>query len=708
MEEKKTPDKGKLLLKSYAMSLLSLMLCVTMLVGTTYAWFTSDVTTGSNEIQVGTLKVDMVNKKTGESLKGAEGLFGGPQVKWEPGATWFETIQVKNYGDLAFDYSLYFNTVIENPDQIDTVGKYIDVYVAPAAVSEFDLNDILNGWIRVGTLADVVKHNMQLANGSWTKPAPEGGEVINEITIALHMPATFTGYDSNGNSLMGLRLKGFGLRLNATQKLHETDGFGSGYDHMASTALLAATYEELESAFLSGMDVRLTADITAPANKTLTVPTGANMVLDLNGFTLTGSSLVDAENAAVNRELILVKGNLTVKGIKDAAATAATEPVDPYKGGIVYSHTGTDMAWNCMSNAFTVTAGGTLTLNDVKVEHQGGTKMNYAVHTGNAANVALYTNNSHLKAQYIAVRVFNNAAGISNVIARDSILEGKYSLWVQFYFKEDYSNAGNDFDQQIIKDRLNISLYEGNNTLIGSQLRGYERYEFRVHDKASFDQAFAQEASVIVLEADIDLGDSQYTLPGDLTLDLNGHKLTGAYTGADHYAMFTVPNGASMTVEGEGKVTASTEVTADNRSLAIFQNAGNLTINGGTYSIGNVKNDHTWIIATIVDNRTKSATDNAVLTINGGDFSVTVDATNLFRNYPQQGGKATLIINDGKFHANGDKTTYIWNQESGSYPGELYFNGGTYDAGVVYEDYNGQSDVHIATGVVINAYSGNN
>ena len=35
MEEKKTPDKGKLLLKSYAMSLLSLMLCVTMLVGTT-------------------------------------------------------------------------------------------------------------------------------------------------------------------------------------------------------------------------------------------------------------------------------------------------------------------------------------------------------------------------------------------------------------------------------------------------------------------------------------------------------------------------------------------------------------------------------------------------------------------------------------------------------------------------------------------------
>ena len=206
------------------------------------------------------------------------------------------------------------------------------------------------------------------------------------------------------------------------------------------------------------------------------------------------------------------------------------------------------------------------------------------------------------------------------------------------------------------------------------------------------------------------MGDTQITIPAGVssTLDLNGYDLTGAYTGADHYAMFTVANGASLTVTGEGEVSAETEVTADNRSLAIFQNAGELTLNGGTYNLNNTRNGHTWIIATIVDNRTNSASCATKLTINGGDYTVSGDATNLFRNYPQQGGTATLEINDGVFHANtGKSTTYIWNQESGSNVGELYFNGGIYEDGVVYEDYNGQSDVHIAAGVTIQGYSGN-
>ena len=189
---------------------------------------------------------------------------------------------------------------------------------------------------------------------------------------------------------------------------------------------------------------------------------------------------------------------------------------------------------------------------------------------------------------------------------------------------------------------------------------------------------------------------------------LNGHKMTGAFAAIGHYAMFTIPNTSSLTVKGEGEVSATTEAAESNRSLALFLNQGKLTLNGGTYNLTDNSVGKTWIIATIVDNRTDSASCDTQLVINGGDYSVGGNAINLFRNYPQQGGKATLTINDGVFHANPDKaTTYIWNQESGTNPGLLNFMGGTFDANVVYEDYNGQSDITVAPGVVINPYEGN-
>ena len=215
----------------------------------------------------------------------------------------------------------------------------------------------------------------------------------------------------------------------------------------------------------------------------------------------------------------------------------------------------------------------------------------------------------------------------------------------------------------------------------------------------------------ILLNADIDLGSTQIVLEAgvDATLDLGGHTLTGKHASGDHYAMFNIKNGASLTVSGEGEVKATTACTENNRSLALFLNAGELNINGGSYNLTDSTTGKTWIIATLVDNRTSNASCNAKLTINGGEFSVGGNAVNLFRNYPQQGGTATIIMNNGTFKGLPEnETTFIWNQEAGSYLGELYFNGGSFDANVVYEDYNGQADIHIADGVTIHAYSGNN
>lgn len=213
----------------------------------------------------------------------------------------------------------------------------------------------------------------------------------------------------------------------------------------------------------------------------------------------------------------------------------------------------------------------------------------------------------------------------------------------------------------------------------------------------------------VVVSKDINLADTQIKVTKDTTIILAG-DIIGEYAGADHYAMFTVANNATLTVEGSGNVKATTETSENNRSLAIFQNSGDLIINGGTYEINDNTVDKTWIIATIVDNRTNSMDCTTSLTINGGDFTVSGKSINLFRNYPQQGGTATLTVNDGTFHENAGKTTYFWNQESGSYVGAMNFNGGVYDGDIVYEDYNGQDDIYVSAAAIaggLKPYSGN-
>ena len=91
--------------KALLMSVLSMVLCVAMLVGMTFAWFTDTASTGVNKIQAGTLKVDIVDKE-GRSLKGEILKFsdvnGNTNILWEPGATFNLTpFKIVNKGNLA-------------------------------------------------------------------------------------------------------------------------------------------------------------------------------------------------------------------------------------------------------------------------------------------------------------------------------------------------------------------------------------------------------------------------------------------------------------------------------------------------------------------------------------------------------------------------------------------------------------------------------
>ena len=57
--------KTKSTKRALLLSALSLLMCVSMLIGSTFAWFTDSVTSAGNKIQAGTLKVDLELLKDG-------------------------------------------------------------------------------------------------------------------------------------------------------------------------------------------------------------------------------------------------------------------------------------------------------------------------------------------------------------------------------------------------------------------------------------------------------------------------------------------------------------------------------------------------------------------------------------------------------------------------------------------------------------------
>ena len=72
-------------------SALALLLCVTMLVGATFAWFTDTASTGVNKIQAGNLDIKVEYRITADGnwqlLDNATDLFGAAGTLFEPGHT---------------------------------------------------------------------------------------------------------------------------------------------------------------------------------------------------------------------------------------------------------------------------------------------------------------------------------------------------------------------------------------------------------------------------------------------------------------------------------------------------------------------------------------------------------------------------------------------------------------------------------------------
>lgn len=208
--------------KALLSSILSLVLCMAMLVGTTFAWFTDSVTSTGNKIQSGTLKVDLevLDKDTNQwnSVKESkEAIFD--YSLWEPGYTQVKVLKVQNEGTLA----LKWQAQLVSSDKISELANVIDVYVKEDVSAYPTTRDLESaGWTKLdGTLADFINTIKTTTTGNLAAKTEE------TLGIAFKMQ------ESAGNEYQDKTLGEFDIRILATQDAVESDSFGTDYDNRA-------------------------------------------------------------------------------------------------------------------------------------------------------------------------------------------------------------------------------------------------------------------------------------------------------------------------------------------------------------------------------------------------------------------------------------------------------------------------------------------
>jgi hypothetical protein len=155
----------------------------------------------------------------------------------------------------------------------------------------------------------------------------------------------------------------------------------------------------------NGTGIRITKDIEL--DEPVAVAKDQTIVIDLNGKTI---SAVD--NTTKNYELIKNSGNLTIFG-----------------GGKMTVEATVNSGWSRYSAVIANTVGGNLTVNDVEIEHLGGTDMAYGIDNltnGKGTSAVTTIEGATVKSPYRAVRQFLNGTEATNElhVKAGSVLEG--------------------------------------------------------------------------------------------------------------------------------------------------------------------------------------------------------------------------------------------------------------------------------------------
>ena len=245
------------------MSALALLLCVSMFIGSTFAWFTESITSANNIIKSGNLDIkfeyavfnDDGTFKEWKDVKDASDIL--TNNLWEPGATEVAYLRIANAGSLALKYRLGVNIVLESAG-VNKDGETFKLsdYIHFGVVE--DVNAETDAYAEREDAIDAVVGAQKISAG-YTKssklypvdniPTDVAGAASEKyLALVVYMPTTVENEaNHDGNTIPLINL---GINVFATQLVAEDDSFGPDYDEDANEVNFVVTNEgELVAAF---------------------------------------------------------------------------------------------------------------------------------------------------------------------------------------------------------------------------------------------------------------------------------------------------------------------------------------------------------------------------------------------------------------------------------------------------------------------------
>ena len=343
-------------------SVMALVMCVVMLVGTTFAWFTDTASTGVNKIQAGNLDVELEYKNSDTAVftkadKNTEVFKDG--ALWEPGHVEYVVLKVSNAGNLALKYKLGINIANE-------VGS-TNVFDKPFKLSDFIKFAVIDGdksnlgrdeLVAVATDSKLIKDgytSVETPLYPKVEPVVDNQPNVKTVTLVVWMPTT-VGNEANHKAGVDAPTIDLGISVAATQYTYENDSYDNKYDKGAEYPIVAMdTLQELINNAAESVSVKLEGNIAG----SLTVPQGKDVTLDLNGFTLTGGD----SHAILNRGTLCIKdssgdGKIVASKANTSALRNGDDAVCVIEGGTFTRATAVDNKWHTVENFGTMTFNG--------------------------------------------------------------------------------------------------------------------------------------------------------------------------------------------------------------------------------------------------------------------------------------------------------------------------------------------------------------
>ena len=320
-------------------SALAILMCVAMLIGTTFAWFTDTASTGVNKIVSGNLKVDIIGAGSDSHIEelnftkaATTDAEAGTEILWEPGCRYLtEGFRIANKGNLALKWKAQVNKG-----------------TTAANEGNFDLLDVIDFYLVKGTGESQTETLLDEFTGNLKK---------NETSDVYYIKGVMK--TTAGNDYQSLTLDGITITVLATQDTVENDSIDNQYDKDAEYPIAVTTGDELQA---------IVSNATAPVNIVLAnsittnnfvIPADKDVTLDLNGFTLTGGD----SHAILNRGVLCIKdssgnGKIVASKANTSALRNGDGAVCVIDGGTFTRTDAVDNKWHTVENFGTMTFNG--------------------------------------------------------------------------------------------------------------------------------------------------------------------------------------------------------------------------------------------------------------------------------------------------------------------------------------------------------------